>query len=593
MANESQKRNNAQPKAASPKKRKAKGRYYKPKQGPGAGAVAAICLAIFAIIAGLIAGGFYLTNRDKNNGLILDNVYVADINLGGTTKEAAKSTLESALKSKYAEPVMVVRVEGEQIQIDPTVSGFRLDLDAAVQAAYAYGRSGSEEQQQKEQMHALQNSFVVEPSVYIALNTNAIQNQLNVLGEKFSSKLSQSSCEVVGQMPSLAESAEDTKGLTLVVHLGTPEYGLDMEVLYHQVLHAYYSGTFLVEAECPAIDPAPLDLQPIFDEYFVAPVDATMDPHSFEVTEATYGYGFDLDAVQSMVDSAAFGQTLEIPFEKIQPEVLSESLSSVLFRDVLGTYTASSASDTNRDTNLALACKAIDGIVLYPGEKFSYNNALGERTEANGYKPGASYSGNETVYTIGGGICQVSSSLYYCALLADLEIVERECHAFAPAYMPIGIDATVNWGTLDFVFRNTMSYPICIEATASGGSVTVSIIGTDDRNYYVKIDSQTIRTHSYATTYEEMAADNEKGYKDGDVIVSPYTGHDVETYRCKYNKQTNELISKESEAVSNYRKRDAVICKIKSDTEETEETTAPTVIGGGNISEGGGALPPD
>ena len=132
-----------------------------------------------------------------------------------------------------------------------------------------------------------------------------------------------------------------------------------------------------------------------------------MDPHSFEVTEAIYGYGFDLEAAQSIVDSAAFGQTLEIPFEKIQPEVLSESLSSVLFRDVLGTYTASSASDTNRDTNLALACKAIDGIVLYPGEKFSYNNALGERTEANGYKPGASYSGNETVYTIGGVIGKV------------------------------------------------------------------------------------------------------------------------------------------------------------------------------------------
>jgi len=89
-----------------------------------------------------------------------------------------------------------------------------------------------------------------------------------------------------------------------------------------------------------------------------------------------------------------------------------------------------------------------------------------------------------------------------------------------------------------------------------------------------------------------MTADNEDGYKDGDVIVSPYTGHDVQTYRCKYNKETKELISREAEATSNYRKRDAVICKIIDPPEETTEPTVPPDIGGG-ISDGAGALPPE
>ena len=315
-----------------------------------------------------------------------------------------------------------------------------------------------------------------------------------------------------------------------------------------------------------------------------------MEESTFTVQEANYGYCFDLDLAQAALQDAAYGETVEIPFQRIPPEILSESLSSVLYRDVLATYTASSESDADRDVNLDLACKAIDGIILYPGDRFSYNEALGERTEAKGYKPGPSYSGNDTVYTIGGGICQVSSSLYYCALVADLEIIERENHGFAPAYMPLGIDATVNWGTLDFVIRNNMDYPIRIEASASGGKVTVSILGTDERNYYVEIESKLIRTHSYSTTYEEMRSGNEKGYKDGDVIVSPYTGYDMETYRCKYNKKTKELISRELEDTSNYRKRDAVICKIVGST-QPPVTTPPDLSGG--ISDSGGALPPE
>lgn len=335
--------------------------------------------------------------------------------------------------------------------------------------------------------------------------------------------------------------------------------------------------------------PEPLDMAVILEGTGVDPVDATMDEKTFEVQEGSYGYGLDPKVAQALVDAADYGTTLELPFTRIPPEVLSTDLSGILFRDVLGSYTATSGSDPDRDQNLAKACQSINGIVLMPGERFSYNQALGERTEANGYRPGASYAGSETVYTVGGGICQVSSALYYCTLLADLEIIDRDCHGFAPSYMRLGTDATVSWGTLDFVFRNSMNYPIRIEATASGGSVTVQVLGTDDRNYYVEIESELLETYSYKTTYKEMSADNKDGYKDGDVIVSPYTGYDVKTYRCKYNKETKELISKEYEATSNYRKRDAVICKIVGSSGNTE-TTAPTI---GNVSDNPGLLPPE
>lgn len=568
------------------------GRYSKKsKRGLSLGAVAAICMAAIAITVGLIAGCFYILNHGKEDGEILANVSIAGVDVGGMTKQVAQYAVQAATEKTYSQENMVIRIGEDQVEITPAESGVSLDVNAAVEAAYAYGRTGSTSQQQEEQRNAMLNGYSVDPGTYLTLNTKAIEAKVEELGSKYSSTLKQSSYEIVGEMPSLLESAEETGGLTLVVTLGTPEYALDLDDLYEQVIAAYGSNTFLVEAECPAIEPEEVDLEAIWEEYYVAPADAAMNENTFEVQEASYGYGFDLDIARAMLSEAAYGETVEIPFERIAPEVLAGSLSSVLFRDVLGSYTASSASDPNRDVNLALACEAINGTVLYPGDLFSYNEALGERTEANGYKPGASYSGNETVYTVGGGICQVSSSLYYCALVADLEIVERECHAFAPSYMPLGVDATVNWGTLDFIFRNDMDYPIRIEASASGGKVTVSIIGTDERNYYVEIKSELIRTHSYSTVYEEMRADNEKGYKDGDVITSPYTGYDVETYRCKYNKETKELISRELEAISNYRKRDAVICKIIGSTEETQAPTTPDISGG--VSDNAGALPPE
>lgn len=591
MAYNQQPQNRAQ-KAASSGNRKHRGGRYRKNSGPNLVAVAAICLAAVAITGGLIAGCFYLTNRDKDSGTILENVSIAGVDVGGMTKEVARYAVEAATEKTYSQKSMIIRVGNTETEITPAESGVKLDIKAAVEKAYAYGRTGSSQQQQNEQMNALRNGYSVPADVYLTLNTKAIQAEIDTLGSNYSSTFQQSSYEITGEKPSLLESAVEIQGQKLIIHVGTPEYALDLDALYDQVLDAYLRNTFLVEADCPATLPDTIDLAAIWEAYYVEPVDAMMEEGTFEVKEALYGYGFDLDLAQAALNDTQYGETLEIPFERIAPEILSESLSGVLFRDVLGTYTASSASDPDRDVNLAQACKAINGMVLYPGDRFSYNNALGERTEANGYKPGASYSGNETVYTIGGGICQVSSSLYYCALVADLEILERECHAFAPSYMPLGVDATVNWGTLDFIFRNNMDYPIRIEASASGGKVTVSILGTDERNYYVQIEHELIRTHSYSTTYEEMTADNEDGYKDGDVIVSPYTGHDVQTYRCKYNKETKELISREAEATSNYRKRDAVICKIIDPPEETTEPTTPPNIGGG-ISDGAGALPPE
>lgn len=593
MANEPQKRPRAQQEATQPQRNRRNhrsGKYSKkPKHSISIAAVVAVCVAIIAITAGIIAACFFLTCTAEEEGEILPNVTVAGVDVGGMTKEVAIHTVKTAIGNTYAKKNMVVQVEDAVLELTPSVSGVSLDVAAAVNAAYAYGHTGTAQQQQQELNNAMRYGYAVDLAPYLSVNTKAIEAKLQEFGTTYSTTLKQSSYEITGQLPDLSESAQEAEGMTLVVTIGTPEYSLDLKALYQKIVEAYQNNTFQVMQECPMILPEKLDMAAILEGTGVEPVDATMDPKTFEIQEGSYGYGLDPAIAQALVDAADYGTTLELPFTRIPPEVRSTDLSGVLFRDVLGSYTATSSSNPDRDQNLAKACQSINGIVLMPGDSFSYNQTLGERTEANGYRPGASYAGGETVYTIGGGICQVSSSLYYCTLLADLEIIERECHGFAPSYMRLGTDATVNWGTLDFVFRNSMDYPIRIEATASGGSVTVKILGTDDRNYYVEVESELLKTYSYTTTYKEMSADNKDGYKDGDEIVSPYTGYDVKTYRCRYNKETKELISKEYEDTSNYRKRDAVICKIVGNSGNSE-TTAPTT---GNVSDNPGLLPPE
>lgn len=543
--------------------------------------VAAICVALFAVIFAVIAGYVYFDNASLD-GIILDNVWVAGVDVGGMTQAQAIETVKAATSNTYSQTPMVVTVLDSKTELSPSWCG-SLNVRSAVKAAYRFGNTGTESKRQEEQQIAMTTGYVVDITPYLGLDSKAIKDALAVLGGEYSTTLTETTYEVTGEAPNQ----------TLVVSLGVPEYGLNLDELYQQVLDAYNQNTFFVEGKCGMIEPKPVDLQSILDTYYIAPVDAALDPKTYEIVEGKDGYGFDIEYAKQELESAKPGTTVEIPFFVLPPEITTNGLNEMLFRDELSTYTASSESDSNRDVNLALACKAIDGLVLNPQQVFSYNDALGERTASKGYKPGKSYSGNETVYTIGGGICQVSSALYYCAMVADLEILMRINHGFAPSYMPLGMDATVSWGSLDFRFRNNMDYPIRIEAEASEGNVTISIFGTDTRDHYVKMEYEKLNTYEYSTTYKTISANNAEGYKDGDYIVEPYTGYDIKTYRCRYEKETNKLISKDLEATSNYRKRDGVICKIEGNSSSPSTGNNLPGIGGGSISDAPGALPPE
>lgn len=553
----------------------------KAKKSNHTGAVIAICFAIVAIVLCVTAGHVFLMNAELD-GVILQNISVAGVDVGGMTQADAINAVRKATDDTYSKTPMVVKVLESQTEIPVKYVG-NLDIRGAVQAAYKFGNSGSQSKREEQQQIAMQSGYTVDLTPYLGLNETAIRDILGRLGANYSSTLSQSSYEITGKAPKQ----------TLVVKLGVPEYGLDLNKLYQQVLDAYSSNVFYVEGSCGMIEPDPIDLETINNQYYIAPINASLDPTTYDVVKGVDGYGLDIEAAKKALSGAAYGTTVEIPFSAIKPEITTETLSSLLFRDQLATYTAKHESDNNRDVNLRLACEAINGMVLYPGDVFSYNEALGERTAARGYKPGPSYSGNETVMTYGGGICQVSSALYYCTLIAELETLVRENHGFAPNYAPLGMDATVSWGSIDFRFRNSLDYPVRIEATASGGTVTVSLIGTYEKDYYVEMEHEIISQEDYTVSYKTMPANNSDGYRDGDYITEPYTGYKIKTYRCRYNNETKELIARDFVDQSVYRKRDGVICSIEGSNAADNDSGNNMGIGSGVVSDSDGALPPE
>ncbi len=233
-----------------------------------------------------------------------------------------------------------------------------------------------------------------------------------------------------------------------------------------------------------------LDIDKLHESVFLEPEDARYDKKEGKTVEHIVGIDFDKEEAVKLWNAAEYGETVEIPIIFSDPEITTDKFNELLFRDVLSECTTSLwGSSYNRVNNVRKAVDSVNGVILLPGEEFDYNTTLGKRTPENGYLMAGAYSSGQTVQEYGGGICQISSMTYYCALYANLKISSRTCHYFTVAYLPLGLDATVSWGGPEFRFINNRDFPIKIEASVSDDnkSVEMKIIGSDIDGSYVKM----------------------------------------------------------------------------------------------------------
>lgn len=248
----------------------------------------------------------------------------------------------------------------------------------------------------------------------------------------------------------------------------------------------------------------------------------------FVITGGTVGTQIDIEgSIQAIIDFYAYDYTengtVVLVTEVEEPGGSEEELAKV--QDELGSYTTYYESGTNRGTNIEVAASNINGTVLYPGESLSVSDAMLERTAENGYKAATQYENGTTVDAIGGGVCQVSTTLYNAVLNAELQVDKRYPHSMTVSYVSASRDAAIASGYKDFVFTNDTDAPIYIYAYASGGTLTFKIYGEETRASNRTISFESVTT---STTESEVVYQEDSSLSFG-TITKVQSGHDGKT----------------------------------------------------------------
>ena len=341
-----------------------------------------------------------------------------------------------------------------------------------------------------------------------------------------------------------------------------------------------YSFSDIIECSVVSSEPDATEMEALYKEICHDPINATLDKdNDYAIVDSQDGVDYDLETALAAFNKAKEGETFSVDATLTKASISKEMLEKYLFRDTLGTYTTYVSGSYVRRNNVKLAGEKCSGTILLPGEEFSYNGVVGERTKANGFGEAAAYLNGETIQEVGGGVCQPSSTLYNAVVLSNLEVTERHNHTYVSSYVPIGRDATVSWGGPDFKFKNNTDHPIKVVTTYSNNYLTMKIVGTDLEDITVEFTSVQLSSTPYKTIEKEDPTLEEGKTK---VDVTGYTGAKAQSYRKVY--KAGVLISNEKEAYSAYSKRDKIVLvgtkkkqeETKTDDDSTETEDTPT-----------------
>lgn len=273
-------------------------------------------------------------------------------------------------------------------------------------------------------------------------------------------------------------------------------------------------------------------------------VDFDTETCEFVVEKEKPGYAIDIDgtakAVEDLFNSGKYTGTIDVLTVVTQPEITEEMIREE-FGLVGYEWTITDGND-NRNNNISQACDNINGTILEPGEVFSFNEVVGQRTYDNGFLPATVIAGGEYKQDLGGGICQVSSTLYNAVLMSDLEIVERHPHAWPSEYVDPGLDATVDWPALDFKFRNDSDFQIVIVTwwDSSDSSCNAQIYGKKlPDGQYIETHGEIVSTTAAGDT--EYVADPDMPVGQTKTLRNAHQGVSAYAYKIWYDKDGNEI----------------------------------------------------
>ena len=480
------------------------GRYV--PEEPRRGRVWLWLLPVFLVLLAA-AGGWFFVNAYGDRVAAMDTIYpnvtVNGVDLGGLTVTQAMDRLAAAGADPYRGKSLTVHFPLDR---DMTVTaaelGLGADLSVPAEAAYAYGRGGTKLDNALTYYNCKNAAVPMVWEAKYAMDENTLRQKIDAVAAEVNTEALDSTAQI------------RTDGIALVK--GMSAKTVDAGAVFVEARQAFLDMDY-TDLSCEFIETEPTGqekaddealLRKVYETIYAEPKNAMYDKSTGGIAASAEGVSFDMEEAMRLWTDAAPGAEVFIPYVFTEPEVDEEDLTRNLFADCLAEKSTSlSGSSSDRINNITLAAQAMNGTVVNPGETFDYNSCLGERTTAKGYREAGAYSGGRHVTDVGGGICQGSSTLYYCALYANLNITVRSNHYFAVGYLPWGMDATVSWGGPDFRFVNSRDYPIKLSAWVSDGELTVQIWGTDDGTY-VDITSETWEDSEcyYAQTYRYVYA---------------------------------------------------------------------------------------
>ena len=425
--------------------------------------VCIIALAFFGL-------GAYVMNSER----VFPNVMVGGIDVSRLTRDEAMMSLDLhtyELRGKSA-VASIVFPNGSEFRITGEETLLNHDARLVVDRALSFGRG---------------SGFIMDTVAFI-LRFNSEYENFEIEYELDAERLHDHVAEFTRNYnDELDNSVAQINDNAIIVVKGAGQVQASEQDVYKLAYYALHES--LAEgrsAEAVYVLPESsanrAELIKVRQNILAYPLSATYDRETRMISECVVGVNIDLAGAIALLNRAESGQSVIINMEYTQPEVTREYLENLLFRDLIGKYTSEIPGTEDRLNNVILASEAVNGYVLEPGEEFSFNRVVGQRTAARGYLPGPAISGNTTILAYGGGVCQVSSMIYSAIMDTDVKVIERWPHSLPVEYVPRGRDAAVSWGTLDFRFMNNTDHPIRIDAEVDGRTLNVNIYGTFTHN---------------------------------------------------------------------------------------------------------------
>lgn len=496
---------------------------------------------VLLILILLLSTIFALMNI--NNTKILNGVYIHGIDVSNLSEEEARNKIATAVNSHISKEI-TAKYNNFEAKFSPEQFAVNFDINGAVSEAYSLGRSNNIFKNNYTILNVLLKNINISPSVtYDEDLLAAIIAEIN------------------SQLPNkVINSDYYVDGDNLIITSGKDGIIVDETAFKNKML--YFLNNINIKdsiIEIPVVNTkaTKIDLDAIYKAIYKDPVDAYYTTNPYVVHPSTNGLDFNISMEEAKKLISSPQEEYTIPLKITYPKVTTKQIGSEAFPDLLSQFTTSfTSSGANRATNVRLAAGKINGTVLMPGETFSYNQVVGKRTRAAGFREGTAYFNGQVVQEVGGGICQVSSTLYDAVLYANLEIVERYNHGFNPGYVKAGLDATVSWGGPDFKFKNNRNYPIRIVCDSSGKKLRIYIYGLKTpEDCTVVLDARYLSTIPYKTIYQ---TDSSLATGESKVIQSGSNGCKTATYKYVYN-ASGTLISSDCISRDTYNPHNKVV----------------------------------